>query len=130
MLPSRFLPPNRSISHQVRTCLATGPAISEETSKMLPAAFAGAAQAGLAMAGPPLSAYFFWDPSPGGSTKFTCGPSVAGGAAADALVKDADGDDASLDLGVRTVAGCKCVTMVCIYIYGREKAVAGVLYND
>ncbi|CAM9720687.1 unnamed protein product [Ectocarpus sp. 6 AP-2014] len=89
------------------TIEATGPAISEETNKTLPAAFAGAAAAGLAMAGPPASAYYTWDPSPGGTTKFTCGPSVAGGGAS-ALMKDVDGDDNGL--GVRTAGGCKCVT--------------------
>ncbi|CAN0506602.1 unnamed protein product, partial [Ectocarpus sp. 12 AP-2014] len=89
------------------TCEATGPAISEETKKTLPAAFAGAAAAGLAMAGPPASAYYTWDSSPGGTTKFTCGPSVAGGGAS-ALMKDVDGDDNGL--GVRTAGGCKCVT--------------------
>lgn len=73
---------------------------------MLPAAFAGAAQAGLQMAGPPASAYYTWDET----TKFTCGPSVAGGAATTALVKDPDGDD--VGLGVRTAGGCKCVTTV------------------
>ena len=77
---------------------------------MLPVAFAGAAKAGLPMAGPPASAYFAWDPSPEGTTTFTSGPSVAGGAATAALVKDAGGDD--VGLGVRTAGGCKCVTTV------------------
>lgn len=73
---------------------------------MIPAAFAGAAQAGLAMAGPPSSVYYTW----GETTKFTCGPSVAGGEATTALVKDPEGDD--VGLGVRTAGGCKCVTTV------------------
>ncbi|CBN76982.1 glyoxalase family protein [Ectocarpus siliculosus] len=89
------------------TSAANTPAISEETKKTLPAAFAGAAAAGLAMAAPPASAYYTWDPSPGGTTKFTCGPSVAGGGAS-ALMKDVNGDDNGL--GVRTAGGCKCVT--------------------
>lgn len=112
-----------SLIHQTRTCLATGPAISEETGKMMPGAFAGAAKAGLAMAGPPASAYYTWDSSPGGTTKFTCGPSVAGGAAADGLAKDPDGDDSGL--GVRKAGGCKSVTTVgnkravtCVLLYG------------
>lgn len=58
------------------------------------------------MAGPPSSAYYTW----GETTKFTCGPSVAGGAATTALVKDPEGDD--VGLGVRTAGGCKCVTTV------------------
>lgn len=58
------------------------------------------------MAGPPASAYYDW----GETTKFTCGPSVAGGAAATALMKDPDGGD--VGLGVRAAGGCKCVTTV------------------
>lgn len=73
---------------------------------MIPAAFAEAAQAGLTMAGPPSSVYYTW----GETTKFTSGPSVAGGDATAALVKDPEGDD--VGLGVRTGGGCKCVTTV------------------
>lgn len=69
---------------------------------MLPAAFGGVSKAGLATAGPHISIYFTWECAPGGITKFTSGPSVAGGegSAAAALTKDPDGDDTGL--GVRT----------------------------
>ena len=69
---------------------------------MLPAAFAGAAKAGAAPVGPPMSAYFTWDPE--GSMSFTCGPTVAGDTTAAAPEGEA--------LGVRTAGGCKCVTVV------------------
>lgn len=79
---------------------------------MLPAAFGGAAKAELPMAGPPVSAYFTWDSTPGGTTKFTSGPAVVGGegSAAAALAKDPAADDTGL--GVRTAGGCKCVMAV------------------
>lgn len=73
---------------------------------MIPAAFAGAAQAGLTNSGPPSAVYYTW----GETTKFTCGPSVANDAATTALVKDPEGGD--VGLGVRTGGGCKCVTTV------------------
>ncbi|CAM9669072.1 unnamed protein product [Scytosiphon promiscuus] len=97
---------------EVRTCTATTPEISKEMKTMLPAAFGGAAKAGLEVNGPPVSAYFVWESAPGGIAKFTSGPSVVGGdgSAAAALAKDPAGDDTGL--GVRTAGGCKCVMAV------------------
>ena len=68
---------------------------------MLPAAFAGAATAGVAPIGPPMTAYLTWECD--ANTRFTCGPSVAAAAAA---APAGDG------LGVRAAGGCKCVTVV------------------
>ena len=64
------------------------------------------------MAGPPSSVYYTW----GETTKFTCGPSVAGGEATTALMKDPEGGD--VGLGVRTGGGCKCVTTVRLVLVG------------
>lgn len=88
--------------NQARTSLAKNESIAPTMETMIPNAFAEAGKIGLPPAGPLLSAYFTWDSKEGGETRFTCGPSVAGGS------PEAEGDG----FGVRTVGGCKCATVV------------------
>lgn len=61
-----------------------------------------ATEKGLSPGYPVIAAYYQWDSKEGGNARFTSGPIVAEG------VPEAEGDG----FGVRTVAGCRCATVV------------------
>ncbi|CAM9710892.1 unnamed protein product, partial [Sphacelaria rigidula] len=89
-----------------RTCPAKGPELESAMETMLPAAFAEASKKGMEIVGPPLSAYYTWDPKEGGNTRFTTGAMVAG----DDSINEAGEEDNGL--GIRSVGGVRCVTTV------------------
>lgn len=96
-------------SNQIRTCPSKGPSIAQEMKTMMPLAFAGAAKAGLTPCGPPVAAYFTWNPTDNGETSLTCGPTVAAGSPT----------PEGTGLGTRTVLGCKCATVVHVGPYDK-----------
>lgn len=83
-------------------------------SEMMPLSFAGAAKAGMPPVGLPMSAYFKWDSAENGETTFTCGPAVTVGGGGGGVAA-AEGTA----LGVRTVGGCECVTVMHIGPYDK-----------
>lgn len=99
---SAQLPRSQPSLEQVRECLAKHETLAAAMGEMIPKAYAAAGERGIPPAGPTVSAYFTWDPTDDGKTRFTCGPTVA----ADSPEPEGDG------LGVRTIAGCKCAVTV------------------
>lgn len=95
-----LLPPTRALpASQVQESPANPEALGSAMKEAIPKAFAGAEERGLPIAGPVVSAYYTWKD---GKTEFTSGPVVG----ADSPQAEGNG------LGIRTLAGCKCVTIV------------------